>query len=178
MIVWWRIAIDRDRAADERRVAREPPLRPARAGASGSGQISSGRNCRQDRLDAASRFAVTSDAKTRSGSLASDDGLRPRSISPAKSVNACALLEIPEELERHEAAVEAGGRARPIDDHHIVGRPDRQRPDDDRVDDAEDSGVDADPESETDDRDGGEPWRFHKGPQRVSNVLEEAVHAQ
>jgi hypothetical protein len=52
----------------------------------------------------------------------------------------------------------------------------RQRPEEQRIDDREDRGVDADADREGDERDQREPGRLAQHPQRVAGVACQRVH--
>ena len=54
--------------------------------------------------------------------------------------------------------------------HETIDIPERRRPQQDRIDDAEDSGVRADAERERENQNDGECGRLLKRPERVANV--------
>ena len=63
------------------------------------------------------------------------------------------------------------------DGDQLIGRGIGQRPEERRIDDAEDRGVDADAEGQRRHSGGGEAWRLREEPQRIPQVLQQRLHA-
>ena len=75
--------------------------------------------------------------------------------------------------------IRAGGKPGRARDRHQALRPlDRERREEERIDDAEDRGVGADAERQRQDRDGGEAWRPQQRAHRVAKVGAECGRAR
>ncbi len=90
-----------------------------------------------------------------------------------------AVLRAPvEEVRTRNRGVARPGLGVGVGHHHdAVGRVERHRPQDHGVDDAEDRGGRANTEGERQDRRGGEAGLAHQGPNAVTHVLQQVVHA-
>ena len=97
-------------------------------------------------------------------------------FAPGKSARKDVLMIVdlfPNCIGEIEIAVAAAGRVEVRELDQFVGILSREHAKDDGVDEAEDGGVGADAERESEDGGGGEGWSFAEGAEGVANVLEE-----
>ena len=176
------IAVDRNRAAEHRRIAGVPPLPQAvtqhRDPGSPRPILFRPELAAQNRFDAQHRKEIG--AHERPEQTLGLVAIGQRQGAPAFTGQVCErlgpLLEILHLGIRQAVALDAVGRVRSHQDHQFLGRLERQRPDDDGVDDAEDGAVDADPQRHAQDDDGRESGLLGDGPARVPDVLQQGFH--